>query len=75
MAAAKIESRDDNFDNVSDKYMTLEGNSDHEGVKEGEYSGAKVKHHIVGVGVEYTLPEKETTEFIDELEMSRRLSV
>ena len=62
MAAAKIESQDDNLDNVSDKYMTFEESVDPEGVKEGGKSGAMVKHQIIGGGVEYALPEKDTTE-------------
>ena len=66
MAAAKFKSQDDNLDNVSDKYMTLEESVEPEGIKDGRNSGAKVKHQIVGVGVEYALPEKDTTELNDD---------
>ena len=66
MATAKNESQDDNLDNVSDKYMTLEESVEPEGIKDGRNSGAKVKHQIVGVGVEYALPEKDTTELNDD---------
>ena len=66
MAAAKIESQDDNLDNVSDKYITLEESADPEGVKGGGNSGAKVKHQIIGDGVEYALPKKDTTELNDD---------
>ena len=67
MAEAKIVSRNevDNFDNVSDKYMSLE-ESTHGGVKEGEKLGPRVKHQITSQGVEYALPEDAIAEVTDD---------
>ena len=61
MAEAKIvsHSKDDDLDNISDKYISLEENAaDNERVNEGEKSGAKVKHKLTDQGVEYAVPEK-----------------
>ena len=68
--ASKIESQNDNIDNVSDKYITLEESVDPEGVKGGGNSRAKVKHQIIGDGVEYALPKKDTTELNDNYSQS-----
>ena len=67
MAEAKKVSRNevDNFDNVSDKYMSLE-ESAHDGVKECKKFGARVKHQITNQGVESALPEDPIAEVTDE---------
>ena len=80
MAEAKIvsHSKDDDLDNISDKYMSLEENAARdEGVKDGEKSGAKVKHKLTDQGVEYAVPEKLSPNFNDDysqLESARYIS-